>query len=235
MLGEIHSKGKRKSMFERLGKTLAILRGAPDRWTPLTQWAASHGLTFRPLLGSAYAIAGDWQGRGVRVECGAPSRTYVHGMELMGRIDLGLTTPHSVIVMNRALKRALEQQATALYASYTDPLQTSAALLPEEIRWLAVYRDAGWAGPEEAFWERYAVLTDSPETARAWIDESAVRRLMDWPGEAVSAATPVLYMLRRGKSYLRLQIDQPRETATAAHALQTLLHLSEKAIGLPPV
>ena len=220
-------------MFERLGKTLAVLRAPSDPPTLMAQWAASQGLTFKPLIGGAYTIAGHWQSRGVRVECGAPSRSYLHGMELMGRVDLGVATPNSVIVMNRSLKRALEQQATALYASYTDPLQTSAAMLPEEIRWLAVYRDAGWAGPDEAFWERYAVLTDSPETAKAWIDASVVHKLMSWPGDAVSAATPVLFMLRRGKTYLRLQIDQTRDTATAMHAMDVLLHLSEQASALP--
>lgn len=220
-------------MFERMGKTLATLRTPSVPSTRLAQWASSHGLTFKPLTGDAYTIAGSWQDRSVRIECGAPSRSYMHGTELMARVDLDLVMSSSVIVMNRSLKRALEQQATELYASYTDPLQTSAALLPEEIRWLAVYRDAGWVGPDEAFWERYAVLTDSAETARAWIDAGVMPRLMDWPGDAVSAVTPVLFMLRRGKTYLRLQIDQVRDTATATHALDALFHLSEQATTLP--
>jgi hypothetical protein len=220
-------------MFERLGKALRGLRTSSDPSIPLAQWATSQGLAFKPMFGGAYALVGQWQGAGVRIECGAPSRAYLQGMELMGRADLGLTTPSSVVLMNRSLKRALEQQATALYASYTDALQTSAAMLPEEIRWLATYRDAGWAGPDEAFWERYAVLTDSTETARAWIDTSAVQRLMEWPGDAVSAATPVLFMLLRGKTYLRLQIDQTRDTATAVHALDLFRHLSEQASALP--
>ena len=220
-------------MFERLGKALTGLRPSPDPSTPLAEWATSQGLAFKRMFGGAYAMVGQWQGQGVRIECGAPSRAYLQGMELMGRADLGLGTASSVVVMNRALKRALEQQATALYASYTDDLQTSAAMLPEEIRWLAMYRDAGWAGPEEAFWERYAVLTDSTETARAWIDESAVQRLMDWPGAAVSATTPVLFMLLRGKTYVRLQIDQTRDVATAVHALELFRHLAEQARSLP--
>ncbi len=234
MLGEIHSTGKRKSMFERLGKKLGSLLGSSEPSGPLAQWASSRGLAFKPMFGGAYTMVGHWKSRELRVECGAPSRSYLQGMELMGRADLGLALPSSVVVMNRSLKRALEQQATALYASYTDNLQTSAAMLPEEIRWLAMYRDAGWAGPDEAFWERYAVLTDSTETARAWIDASAQEGLMTWPGDAVSAATPVLFMLLRGKTYLRLQIDHTRDTATAMHALDLLLHLSDQACALPP-
>lgn len=221
-------------MFERLGKTLTGRRASPDPLTLLAQWAASQGLAFKPLIGGAYAIVGQWQGRSVRIECGAPSRSYVQGMELMGRVDLGLATSSNVFVMNRSLKRALEEQATALYASYTDALQTSAALLPEEVRWLAACRDAGWAGPDESFWARYSVLTDSTEVAKVWVNASVVQQLMSWPGNVVSAATPVLFMLRRGKTYLRLQIDQTRDTSSAMHALDILLQLSEQANALPP-
>jgi hypothetical protein len=219
-------------MFERLGKAWGSLLASSDPSSPLAQWATSEGLGFKSMFGGAYAMVGQWQGRGVRIECGAPSRSYVQGMELMGRVDLGLATPSGVVVMNRALKRELEEQATALYASYTDELQTSATMLPEEIRWLAMYRDAGWAGPGEAFWERYAVLTDSTETARDWLDASAVRRLMEWPGAQVSTATPVLFMLLRGKIYLRLQINQTRDTATALHAMGLFRHLTEQANAL---
>jgi hypothetical protein len=220
-------------MFERLGKTLGGLLGSSDPSSPLAQWASSQGLAFKPLFGGAYTMMGSWQGRSVRIECGAPSRPYLKGMELMARADLGLVTSSGVVLMNRSLKRTLEQEATALYASYTDDLRTSAAMLPEEIRWLAMYRDAGWAGPDEAFWERYAVLTDTTETARDWIDEGAQERLMNWPGDAAALTTPVLFMLLRGKTYLRLQIDQTRDTATVLHALDVFLHLSVQASALP--
>jgi len=219
-------------MFERLGKALGGLLASSDPSGPLAQWALSQGLAYKSMFGGAYAMVGQWQGRGVRIECGAPSRPYLHGMELMGRADLGLATPASVVLLNRSLKRALEQQATALYASYTDNLQTSAAMLPEEIRWLAMYRDAGWAGPDEAFWERYAVLTDSTEVAKAWIDADAVQRLMEWPGDTVTPATPLLFMLLRGKVYLRMQIDQTRDEPAALNAMALFRHLSDQASAL---
>jgi hypothetical protein len=220
-------------MFERLGKALGGLLKLSDPSGPLAHWALSQGLTFKPMFGGAYAMVGQWQGRSVRIECGAPSRPYLQGMELMGRVDLGLAAPGNVVLMNRSLKRAFEQQATALYASYTDNLQTSAAMLPEEIRWLAMYRDAGWAGPDEAFWERYAVHTDSTDAARAWIDASVVQRLMEWPGDTVSDTTPLLFMLLRGKVYLRMQIDRTQDEPAALHAAEILRHLSEQARTLP--
>jgi len=43
----------------------------------------------------------------------------------------------------------------------------------------------------------------------------------------------VLFMLLRGKTYVRLQIDQTRDVATAVHALALFRHLAEQARALP--
>jgi hypothetical protein len=221
-------------MFERLGKALGSLLAPSDASGPLADWASAQGLAYKSMFGGAYAMLGQWQGRSVRIECGVPSRPYLQGMELMGRADLGPASAGSVVLLNRSLKQSLEQQATALYASYTDNLKTSAAMLPEEIRWLAMYRDAGWTGPDDAFWERYAVLTDATDVAKTWLDANAIQRLMIWPGDTVSPATPLLFMMLRGKVYLRMQIDETRDEPTALHALELFRHLSEQATGLPP-
>ena len=146
-------------MFERLKNALARLQWSTARSAPLAQWADQHGLGFRPLIGGAYALSGHWHGQAVRLECMAPSRPFIQGMELMARADLGLSVPGSVVLMNRSLKLMLEQRASELYSQYTDALQTTAQTLPDEIRWLAMYRDAGWTGPDRQFWARYAVLT----------------------------------------------------------------------------
>ena len=220
-------------MFERLKNALTRLQWSPTRSAPLTQWAGEQGLDFTPLRGGAYAMSGRWRDQPVRIECTTPSKPFIKGMELMARADLGLAAPGSVVLMNRSLKHLLERQATELYSQYTDALQTTAQTLPEEVRWLAMYRDAGWAGPDRRFWARYAVLTDAPDTARQWIDADGegdgLRRLMDWPSDAVSADTPLMLMLMRGKAYMRLQIDQTRDTATAVHALDLFRLFSEQA------
>jgi hypothetical protein len=235
-LRKIHSTGKRKSMFERLKNALARLQWSPARSAPLAQWAREHGLDFTPLLGGAYTMWGRWRDEPVRVECTASSKPFIKGMELMARADLGLAAPGSVVLMNRPLKHLLEQRATDLYSQYTDTLQTTAQTVPEEIRWLAMYRDAGWTGLDRRFWARYAVLTDAPDTARQWIDADGtgdgLRRLMDWPSDTVSPDTPLILMLMRGKAYMRLQIDQTRDTAAAVHALDLFRHFSEQARAL---
>ena len=48
----------------------------------------------------------------------------------------------AVLTINRPLKEALEKRA---YKMYTDTLQTTEDPgLPEEMRWLAIYDEAGW-------------------------------------------------------------------------------------------
>ena len=149
----------------------------------------------------------------------------------MARADLGLRCEGSVVVMNRALKEVLEAQSRALYSQYTDELRTMAGVVPEEVRWLSTYRDAGWVGPDHRFWSRYAALTDAPELARRWIDSEAEQQLMAWP-ESVSAATPMMFMLQRGKTYMRVQIDRTSDMATAVHALELFNRLSQRAMDM---
>ena len=120
---------------------------------------------------------------------------------------------------------------TAKYNNRSFTLQTTAKTLPEEVRWLSMYRDAGWPGPVDAFWGRYAVLTDDPETARHWLDTDSIDMLMNWPGEPGWDA-PRLFMLTRGKTYLRMQAGPPGDSTVALHALDIFEHLSGSALRL---
>ena len=218
-------------MYERLKNALSPHNWLRSRSAPLARWAEEHALSFAPMMGGAYLLAGKWQGRPVRIQCLAPSRPFIQGMELMARADLGLRPEGNVVVMNRALKEVLEAQSRALYSAYTDELRTMAGVVPDEVRWLSMYRDAGWGGPDHRFWSRYAALTDSPELARRWIDTETEQQLMAWP-DAVSEATPMMFMLQRGKTYMRLQIDHTRDTATAVHALELFNRLSQRAMDM---
>ncbi|MGE0350232.1 hypothetical protein [Hydrogenophaga sp.] len=216
-------------MFERLKKAWLRLHWSSAQREPLAQWAQAHDLAFTPQAHGAFVLSGHWSGQPVRIECASSSRPFIKGMELMARADLGLAGSGGVVLMNRILKLHLEQWASELYSQYTDTLQTTAHALPDEVRWLAMYRDAGWTGPDSHFWARYAVLTDTPDMARQWIDGDGLRRLMDWPNDAVTAATPLMLMVMRGKAYMRLQLDAPRDTATALHALDLFHHFSRRA------
>lgn len=226
-----HSGVKRHSMLARLKNTLAPHNWLRSRSAPMARWAQDHALDFTALPGGACNLAGSWQGRPVRIQCQAPTRPFIKGMELLARADLGLRPSGQVVVMNRALKDVLEAESRALYSKYTDDLQTMAGVVPEEVRWLSMYRDAGWVGPDRRFWSRYAALTDVPELARRWIDSETEQRLMDWPA-AVMADRPMMFMWQRGKTYLRMQIDRNGDTDTAVHALDLFARLSQRALAM---
>lgn len=226
-----HSKVKPKTMFASFKSVLSAPAWRRNRTAPLAQWAQDHALRFEPMLSGAYALAGRWQDRPVRIQCLKASRPFIQGMELMARADLGLRQEGNVVVMNRRLKDVLEAQSRALFSAYTDDLQTMAGVVPEEVRWLATYRDAGWAGPDQRFWGRYAVLTDAPGMARRWIDSETERQLMGWP-EGVSDETPVMLMLQRGKTYMRMQVDRGGDTDTALHALDLFDRASQRAMDI---
>jgi hypothetical protein len=226
-----HSKVKPKTMLPRLKNVLNPSAWLRARSAPLANWAQDHALSFNPMMGGAYSLAGRWRDRPVRIQCLEASRPFIQGMELMARADLGLKPQGNVVVMNRRLKEVLEAQSLALYSQYTDELQTMAGVVPEEVRWLAMYRDAGWAGPDRSFWGRYAVLTDAPEMARRWIDSETEQRLMDWP-KWVTEETPMMLMLQRGKTYMRMQIDRSGDTAIALHALGLFDRASQRALEM---
>lgn len=226
-----HSKVKPKNMFASFKNVLSPSAWRRSRTAPLAEWAQDHALSFDPMVGGAYALAGRWQNRPVRIQCLKTSRPFIQGMELMARADLGLKQEGNVVVMKRRLKEVLEEQSRALFSEYTDDLQTMAGVVPEEVRWLATYRDAGWAGPDQRFWSRYAVLTDTLDMARRWIDSETEQQLMDWP-EGVSDETPVMLMLQRGKTYLRMQVDRDGDAVTALHAFELFERASQRAMEI---
>jgi len=222
-------------MFERLRNAWVRRSWSDGRHAPLEAWAQAHGLSLSLQAGGAYALTGAWQQQPVRIECAASSRPFIQGLELTARVDSGMSMPGNVVVLNRSLKHRLETWASELYAQYTDTLQTTAQTVPDEIRWLSMYRDAGWNnGPDRHFAARYAVLTDEPDIARHWIDAEVQRQLMGWPGDALGAQTPLMLMMLRGKAHMRMQIDRPEDTDTTLHAFELFRLFSERARGLSP-
>jgi len=214
-------------MFDRLKKALAGRTADPARDDALAQWAADRLLSHLPMLGGTYALGGRLLDRAFRAECTTSHRDYIQGMELLAKADLGLSHEMHVVLMNRALKRTLEARAKA----GDGEVPGGGRAAPEEVRWVGLFRDAGWPGPPDDFWARYAVLTDAPELALRWLDSASIEMLMDWPAE-VSPDTPVMFMLMRGKAYLRLQVDRPEDRSAALHALDLFEHLCGRALQL---
>jgi hypothetical protein len=224
-------------MFERIKK--AFQRDAKDRndsapssqlsHGPMSEWAASRGMSFSSGMGSSVTMGGKVGGRNWKMELGRPTRDYIYKEELRARAELGVDDNVAALIINRPLKDMLERRA---YSMITDTLQTTAdPRLPEEMRWLAMYDEIGWEGPPQAFWARYAVLADTREHALAWVDNSLVQLLMSWPDPAPLPATAFMVVLLRGKCYLRMQY-LPAETTTLDHATSIFTSACEGALDV---
>jgi hypothetical protein len=195
---------------------------------PVSEWAASRGMTFSGGLGSTMSMHGKVGGRSWKMELGKPTRDYITGQELRARAELGVFEDVGAMVINRPLKESLERRA---YSMITDTLQTTAdPRLPEEMRWLAMYDEIGWEGPSQEFWDRYAVLSDKREHALAWVDDNLVALLLGWPEPAPLPQVPFMIVLLRGKCYLRMQYGAG-ETNTLDHATSVFTSACESAVG----
>ena len=171
-------------MFQRLKKALAITFGPCGRVAAddaVSKWAGTKG----------FALTGTIGNRPWELERGKASRDYICGQELRARAELEMNDDVAVLIMNRPLKEALEKCADEMY---TDTLQTTAdTSLPEEMRWLAMYPEAGWDSLPAEFWQRYSVLAEKREQALAWIDIRLADLLINWPTPAPDDQVPFIY------------------------------------------
>ena len=192
------------------------------------EWAKAQGFSYTGFgEGKGFSVAGEARNKPWKLERGRSSRDYIRGDELRARAELKVNDDAAVLIMNRALKEALEKKA---YEMYTDTLQTTAdPSLPEELRWLAMYPEVGWDGPSAEFWKRYAVLADQKEHAQAWLDQNLADLLMSWPEPSPDAQVPFMLMLLRGKGYLRMQYT-PADMPTLDHATKIFTSSCESAL-----
>jgi hypothetical protein len=219
-------------MFDRIKKAFAKDTG--DEFAAsgaqAAEWASRHGFAFSDQAGG-FAIEGPVAGKPCRIEVGAPSRAYMQGDELRARVDLGTHPDVLLMVMNRPLRDSLEKQA---YSMYTDTLQTSiGSSMPEEMRLLAMFEEAGWDGMPRVFWSRYTLVADDRANAVAWMDASLSQQLLEWPEPAPSAEQPFLLMLQRGRIYLRMQ-NGPAQPSLQ-HVVQVLAAAGENALRAFPL
>jgi hypothetical protein len=227
-------------MFDRFKKAFAKPAPAPAPRSnpvsrldegPVSEWAATRGLVFSAdPSGGAVALEGRVQGKPWRLERGAPTRDYIRGEELRARAKLGLHEDVSVLVMNRPLKNLLERRA---YQSYTDDLQTSLGNnLPQEVRWLALFEEFGWADLPEPFLDRFSVHAERRESAQGWVAPQLAQLLLEWPEPAPPADVPFMLLLLQGKAYLRMQYT-PADLPTLQHAALVFTRACEAALAAP--
>ena len=219
-------------MFERLKKVFALRDAGsdrPDTADAVSKWAGTKGFVLTgPSEGTGFALSGKIGNKPWKLERGKSTRDYIRGEELRARAELQLNDDVAVLIMNRPLKEVLEKRA---YAIFTDTLQTTADLsLPEEMRWLAMYPEAGWDALPPAFWKRYSVMAEKREQAMIWISPHLAELLMNWPDPATNAQVPFVLMILRGKAYLRMQYT-PDDMPTLKHASKIFIYACESGIA----
>lgn len=194
----------------------------------LGPWAAAQGYAMSSRERGGFALHGKVHGKPWRIERGRPSRDFIVGDELRARAELDLPDEVAVLLMNRALKDSLEKRA---FSMYTDPLQTTVdPSLPEEMRWLAVYEEFGWESAGNDFWKQYALLADSRDRASAWLTPSLAKEWQVWPEAQMTSEIPMMFMVLRGKAYLRMQYT-PASVRTLERATQIFLLSCDAAMA----
>lgn len=219
-------------MFERLKKVFAprdVGSDRPDTADDVSKWAGTKGFAFTgPSEGTGFVLSGKIDNKPWKLERGKSTRDYIRGEELRARAELQLNDDVAVLIMNRPLKEVLEKRA---YEIFTDTLQTTVdPSLPEEMRWLAMYPEAGWDALPPAFWKRYSVLAEKREQAMVWISPHLAELLMNWPEPATNAQVPFVLMILRGKAYLRMQYT-PADMPTLEHALKIFAYACESGVA----
>lgn len=160
-----------------------------------------------------YTLDGQVRGKHYKVERGSPSRQYIEGTELRMRCDLGVSPNASLMVVNRHLKSSLDNNA---FSSFTDTMETMVNTnLPEEVLWLTMYGEVGWPELGERFVNDYCILAERRDQAHAVVTPEFVKLLETWPNPRMTK--PTLFMLMRGRLYLRMQFDD--DSFTLEHAI----------------
>ena len=217
-------------MFVRLRKAFSQIVAPvspPIAADVVSEWAGTQGFSYTGQGdGSGFALTGNVAGKPWKLERGKSSRDYIRGEELRARAEMMLSEDVSILIINRPLKQSLEKRA---YEMYTDTLQTTAdPSLPEEMRWLAMYPEAGWDSLPPKFWKRYAILAENRDQALVWVDPGLAELLMNWPEPSPNEQVPFILMLLRGKAYLRMQYT-PADMPTLQHAAHIFTYACESA------
>ena len=217
-------------MFDRLKKAFsqAVAPGSPPIAADVvSEWAGTQGFSYTGQGdGSGFALTGNVAGKPWKLERGKSSRDFIRGEELRARAEMKLNDDVSILIINRPLKESLEKRA---YEMYTDTLQTTAdPSLPEEMRWLAMYPEAGWDSLPPEFWKRYAILAENRDQAEAWVGPGLAELLVNWPEPSPNEQVPFILMLLRGKAYLRMHYT-PADMPTLEHAAHIFTYACESA------
>lgn len=197
--------------------------------TAMGLWASTRSMTYEgPSVHRQYVVRGDWDGCPWTLERRTGSRVFIQGDEFNGRAAMDLLVNPVVIVISRALKNSLENEA---YSIYTDSVQTLAEpSLSEEMRWIALYPECAPLNISKDFHDRFSVLAADSRDAAKWITDDLVERVLMC--SAVRLNSPFILMLLRGKVYVQLELDTTTDELTALEQSVNLLQFASETARL---
>lgn len=193
-------------MLDAFKRLLSGRPAAPD-WRAVSDWAASHKLTFkREHEGEGFVIDGGLDSKPWRLEWGPPQRVYIEGRELRLRMELGLPSNLQLLLMSQPLLETLESQ---MFERYTETTQTVIdGATPEEMRWLAMFSKVTYKADRDVRM-RFGLVGSPALSAASWVEGALVQQLEEAGRGFLKKEPSFLVMVLRGRVYLRMQMLEP--------------------------
>ena len=196
-----------------LGSFKKLLGTAPHAaadWRELSDWAAAQGWRFKRAKDAAgFVVDGAFDRQPWRLEWGPPQRDFIGAQELRMRIELGLPPDLQMLLMSRLLMEQLDQRT---YEQSVEGTQTRIdATIPEEVRWLVLFRPVDLT-PFRVVRAHFGAVASIPEAGFTWIEGALAHGLERAVGSFLKLDPPFLLMTHRGKAYLRMaapEVDAP--------------------------
>lgn len=216
-------------LLRSLQRWVGRLPPAPE-WPAVAQWAAEAGFGYRRERDDqGFVVQGPLGARTWRLEWGPPQRDYLQGPELRLRCELGLPGDQQMLLMSTGLMERLEREA---FGRFTEQAQTEVDFeMPEEMRWLALFRKvplARWRSLRNAL----GAVASHAGSLEAWLDDAGFVQWLDRAACPVDDRPPLLdplvLMTLRGRLYLRTRCDDP-DPAVLHAAQQVFVRAAARA------
>ena len=199
-----------------LGALKKFFSSQPARheWSEVADWAAQQRHEFRRAReDQGFVIEGQLGGKPWRLEWGPPQRPYIKGHELRLRMELSLPSDMQMLLLTRPLMGELERQT---FENFTESNQTQIdTATPEEMCWLVMF-------PRVPLTEfptlraHLGAVASEPEHGLSWLAGPLAQVLERCVGNLLTGDPPFVLMTLRGRTYLRLELDDPSAANIAA-------------------
>jgi hypothetical protein len=203
----------RIGMLGALKKFFSSQAGRPD-WAEVSDWSSRQGHGFRRARDDqGFVIEGNLDAKPWRLEWGPPQRSYIKGHELRLRMELALPSDMQMLVLSRPLMGQLERQT---FENFTEGNQTQIDTeTPEEMRWLVMFPRVPLTD-QPMLRAHLGAVASEPDHGLAWLSGPLAQVLERSLGNLLLGDPPFVLMTLRGRTYLRLELDDPSAVNVAA-------------------